>query len=77
MNMDNMAIWLSGSVLFTLGIVVIVMGIILINNMIHKFWKPITVVIVRNDGAYPKVRYASDREMTDTSKSIRKEPTGD
>jgi hypothetical protein len=64
MNMDNMAIWLSGSVLFTLGIVVIVTGIILINNMIHKFWKPITIVIVRNDGAYPKLRYSSEREMS-------------
>lgn len=75
MNMDIMAIWLAGSVLLTLGIVVIVVGIILINNMIHKFWKPITVVIVRNDGAYPRFRYASDKEMSDTSK--RKEPTGD
>lgn len=66
MSMESMAFWLAGSVLFTLGIIVVITGIIIINNLLHKFWKPITVIIVRNDAAYPKMRYSSEKEIIGT-----------
>ena len=42
MEMDKLAVFFAGSILVTLGMVVIASGIILINNIIHKYWKPVT-----------------------------------
>lgn len=41
--MDQSAVFLAGSVLTMMGLVTIVIGIVVINNLIHKFWKPITI----------------------------------
>ena len=40
--MDKLAVFFAGSILVTLGMVVIASGIILVNNLIHKYWKPVT-----------------------------------
>ena len=58
MIIDQMTNWLTGSILFALGCLVLVAGMILINNLLHKFWKPVTVVFMRNDSIYPKLRFA-------------------
>ena len=42
MEMDKLAIFFAGSILITLGTVVIAIGVIVINNLIYKFWKPVT-----------------------------------
>jgi len=39
MDMDQAAVFLAGSVLTMLGMVVVVAGIVVINNIIHKYWK--------------------------------------
>ena len=39
MNMDSAAVFLAGSILYALGITVILIAIIIANNLIHKFWK--------------------------------------
>jgi hypothetical protein len=41
MDMDQAAVWLGGSILFALGAVVIVAGVVVINNILHKYWKPV------------------------------------
>ena len=41
MNMDQAAVWLSGSILAMLGFVVIVIGVLIINNLFYKYWKPV------------------------------------
>ena len=41
MDMDQAAVFFAGSVLTMLGFVVIVIGVVAINNILHKFWKPI------------------------------------
>ena len=41
MNMDSAAIFMAGSILVTLGFLVIVIGIITVNNLIDKYWKPV------------------------------------
>ena len=43
MNMDQAAVWLAGSILTTLGFVIVVAGIIVINNILHRYWKPVKV----------------------------------
>lgn len=41
--MDTAAEFLGTSILFSLGIVVMVIGATVVNNIIHKYWKPITI----------------------------------
>jgi hypothetical protein len=41
MNMDQAAIFLAGSVLTMMGFVVITVGVVVINNIVHKYWKPL------------------------------------
>ena len=41
MNMESAAIFMAGSILVTLGFLVIVIGIITVNNLIDKYWKPV------------------------------------
>ena len=39
MDMDQAAVFLAGSILTMLGFVVIIVGMVVINNVIHKYWK--------------------------------------
>ena len=43
MDMDQAAVWLAGSILFALGCVVFVCVIVVINNFLHKYWKPVKI----------------------------------
>lgn len=43
MSMEQAAFLLAGSILLMLGILVIVAGILIINNLFSKFWKPVTL----------------------------------
>ena len=54
----QMASWLIGSILFAFGTLVLIFGLILINNLLHKYWKPVTVIMFRNESIYPKIRYS-------------------
>jgi hypothetical protein len=39
MDMDQAAVFLAGSILTMMGFVVVTIGIIIINNLIAKYWK--------------------------------------
>ena len=41
MDMDQAAVFLAGSVLVMMGFVIIVVGVVVINNIIAKYWKPL------------------------------------
>jgi hypothetical protein len=43
MDMDTSATFLAGSILVMMGFVVIIMGIVLINNIFYKYWKPVKI----------------------------------
>lgn len=43
MSMDQAAVWLAGSILTVLGFVVIIIGIVIVNNILHKYWKPVSI----------------------------------
>jgi hypothetical protein len=43
MNIDNLSVWLVGTVLFSIGSIALAAGAIVINNLLHKFWKPTTI----------------------------------
>ena len=39
MTMDQAAVFLAGSILTMVGLIVLVAGAVIINNIIHKYWK--------------------------------------
>lgn len=39
MDMDNAAVFLAGTILYALGFIIILIGVIIANNLIHKYWK--------------------------------------
>jgi hypothetical protein len=41
--MDQAATWFAGSILVTLGFLVIIAGVIVVNNLLHKYWKPVRI----------------------------------
>jgi len=65
MIMEQMTNWLTGSILFALGCLVLVAGAVLINNLLYKFWKPVTIIFMRNDSVYPKIRFATVDDFKD------------
>lgn len=64
MDMDQAAVFLAGSILTMLGFVVIIVGLVVINNVIHKYWKPLGWF--KNWGLFPEhspVRFAEPHEL--------------
>jgi hypothetical protein len=41
MDMDQAAVFLAGSILTALGFLVIIAAVVLVNNVLHKYWKPV------------------------------------
>jgi hypothetical protein len=41
MDVTSSSIFLVGSILLSLAMLVLVSAVVLMNNIIHKFWKPI------------------------------------
>ena len=41
MNLDQASNFLTGSILTMLGFIVITIGIVVINNILHNYWKPV------------------------------------
>jgi hypothetical protein len=41
MNLDQASVFFTGSILIMLGFVVITAGVVAINNLLHRYWKPV------------------------------------
>jgi hypothetical protein len=41
MDMDQSAVFLAGTILFALGLIVLIGAFVVINNILHKYWKPV------------------------------------
>jgi hypothetical protein len=39
MDMDNAAVFLAGTILYAIGLIIILAATIVANNLIHKYWK--------------------------------------
>jgi len=63
MNLDQAANFFTGSILIMLGFVVITMGIVAINYLLHRFWKPVHMFKFLD---YPQTRFMSSKEETET-----------
>ena len=66
MDIDKSAIFLAGSILIMLGFVVIVACSIVINNILHKYWKPVRIFTSDSwqpFGGTSLPRYATPEEL--------------
>ena len=62
--MDQAAVFLAGSILTMLGFVVVVAGVIAINNLISKYWKPVRIFTADSWSAMqPPARFAHEHEI--------------
>ena len=43
MDMDQAAVFLAGSILTMMGFIVVVIGVVVANNIITKYWKPVRI----------------------------------
>ena len=62
MDMDQAAVWLAGSILTMLGLITVVAGVIAINNLLHKYWKPVRIFTADSWHINPP-RYATESEL--------------
>lgn len=68
MDMDQAAVFLAGSILTALGFVVFVIAVVVVNNIIHRWWKPLgwNFGVL---GAAP-ARFATPEELEQTPPKI-------
>jgi len=72
MDMDQAAVWLAGSILTTLGFVVVIAGIIAINNILHRYWKPVRIFTSDSWNLNPPVRFVTPEDIAEIkNKEIR------
>ena len=67
--MDQAAVFLAGSILTGLGFIAIIASVVVINNIIAKYWKPLGWF--KNWGLFPDhgpIRFAEPHEITQEPK---------
>ena len=66
MDMDQAAVFLAGSILTALGFVVVIIAIVIVNNVLHKYWKPVRMFTSDSFAAFnPPERFATQEDMTE------------
>ena len=63
MDMDQAAVWLGGSILTALGFVVLIIAIVIVNNILHKFWKPVRIFTADSWNINPPARFATEEDL--------------
>lgn len=72
--MDQAAVWLAGSILTMLGFIVVVAGIIVVNNILHKYWKPVRIFTADSwTMINPPHRFASPDELDKVAPHLDKD----
>lgn len=52
MTLEQASVFLAGSVLFGLGSIGLIIAMVVINNLIHRFWKPVTIFTRESFGVF-------------------------
>jgi hypothetical protein len=63
MGMDQAAVFLAGSILTALGFLVVISAIIIVNNLLHKFWKPVRIFSADSWHINPPYKYAESEKI--------------
>lgn len=61
MDMQQAATFLAATILITIGSIVIIAGIVIVNNILHKYWKPIS--FLKWQDYYGPSRFLSQEEL--------------
>jgi hypothetical protein len=62
MDMDQAAVFLAGSILTALGFLVVIAAVVVVNNVLHKYWKPVRMFTADSWNFNPPTRYLTDEE---------------
>jgi hypothetical protein len=62
MDIESAANFLIGSILFGLGFSVLTIAIVFINNVFHKYWKPVTIFNFPKFLDSPPSRFITEEE---------------
>jgi hypothetical protein len=73
MDMDQAAVFLGGSILTMLGFIIVVAGVVVINNIIAKYWKPVRIFTSDSWNLNPPARYAHQEELDRIAPELAKE----
>jgi hypothetical protein len=63
MDMDQAAVFLAGSILTALGFLVVVAAVVVVNNILHKYWKPVRMFTADSWHINPPHRFAEPHEV--------------
>ena len=70
MDMDQAAVFLAGSVLTALGFIAVAIGIVVINNIIARFWRPVRIFTEDSWQAFgSSARFAEPSEIEKSQES--------
>lgn len=61
MDVDQAATFLAGSILTALGFIVLIIGMVVVNNIIAKYWKPVKWTRYE----FPSARFAEPHEIVE------------
>jgi hypothetical protein len=64
MDMDQAAVFLAGSILTALGFLVVIAAIVVVNNILHKYWKPVRMFTADSWAPFSQPRYATEEELS-------------
>jgi hypothetical protein len=74
MSIDQATTFLAGSILTGLGFIVVVVTAVAINNILHKYWKPVKIFTADSWAPFGQMpRYASQEELTKIAPHISNE----
>lgn len=62
MDMDQAAVFLAGSILTALGFVVFIIAVVVVNNILHKYWKPVRMFTADSWNFNPPARFIEQTE---------------
>jgi len=63
MDMDQAAVFLAGSILTALGFLVVIGAVVVINNMLHKYWKPVRMFTTDSWHFNPPARFVEEEKI--------------
>ena len=62
MDMDQAAVFLAGSILTMMGFIVVVIGVVVANNIITKYWKPVRIFTADSWNMNPPGRFIQEHD---------------
>ena len=76
MDMDQAAVFLSGSILTAIGFVVVIIAVVFVNNVLHKYWKPVRIFTADSFNVNPPQRFETPKEIVRIAPHLddKKEP---